>query len=500
MLRGSAWMIALRWSLRLVGIVSTFILAHLLTPDDFGVVAMAMLFVGLVEALGDTGERLALVRLSAPGRHHYDTAFTLQLLVGLLIAAVIFLAAPLTAAYFHDARAIPAMRCLSLRALLAGLENIASVDFRKDLRFGTLYRFNLRAKAVSFVVTIALALVWRNYWALIGGILAGQAALTILSYLMHPYRPRLSLAARREIVGFSAWTLARAAGLYLTGQVDQLAVGGIANASAMGRYTVAADVAASPTAEINEPMVSVLYPVMSRINRDPAALRRLYLQALGWSAAICAATSVGVALVAQDYAWVVLGPNWQHLEALIGWLALAAGLLGLTSGADTLFDTIGRPRRSAALHWTRLGLLALAVAAAALATRNIVWVAAARMLVNLVFLPLLLGQVAKTIGLSWRDCAATLWRPAIAAAIMAVSLLALGAVLPIGSLARLVIEVPAGAAIYLAALLLLWRASGRPESCEKDLLHFLRSLRPASKPASRIAADENAIATGSENL
>jgi O-antigen/teichoic acid export membrane protein len=389
------------------------------------------------------------------------------------------------------------MRCLSLRALLAGLENIGSVDFRKDLRFGTLYRFNLRAKAVSFLVTIVLALIWRNYWALIGGILAGQAALTILSYVMHPYRPRLSLAARAEIVGFSAWTLARAAGLYLTGQVDQLAVGGIANAAAMGRYAVAADIAASPTAEINEPMVSVLYPVMSRINRDAAALRRLYLQVLGWSAAICAATSVGVALVAQDYAWLVLGPNWQHLESLIAWLALAAGLLGLTSGADTLFDTIGRPRRSATLHWIRLGLLTAAVALVAFGTRDIVWVAAARALINLLFLPLLLGQVGAAIGLSWKDYGAVLWRPLAAACIMAASLLALGAVIPFSGAGRLLIEVPAGGAVYLATLFSLWRASGRPDSCEKDLARFLFSPRSAPPHES---PDANAIVTGGENL
>jgi hypothetical protein len=147
-----------------------------------------------------------------------------------------------------------------------------------------------------------------------------------------------------------------------------------------------------------------------------------------------------------------------------------------------------------------LGLLTLAVAAVALATRDIVWVAATRSLVNLVFLPLLLAQVIKVAGLSWKDCAAVLWRPLLAAMIMAASLLALGAVLPAGSLTRLLIEVPAGAAIYLAALLLLWRASGRPESCEKDLLRFLFSSRPAATPVWRAAPDENAIVTGGENL
>ena len=133
MLRGSAWMVAQRWSLRLSGIVSTAILARMLLPADFGIIAIAMIFVGVVEAVGDTGERLALLRHPHPERGHYDTAWTLQLLVGMAVCASLLLLAPLANIYFHQPDTVPVIRLLSLRALLGGLENIATIDFRRDL-------------------------------------------------------------------------------------------------------------------------------------------------------------------------------------------------------------------------------------------------------------------------------------------------------------------------------------------------------------------------------
>lgn len=479
LLHGSAWMIGLRWSLRLTGIVSTAILARLLSPSDFGIVAIAMLFTGLVEAFGETGERLALIRQASLERSYYDTAFSLQVLIGIAVASTVFFLAPLTTAYFHEPRAVAVMRVLALRALLSGLENIGTVDFRRDLQFGLFYSLAMRAKLISFIITLMAAVWLRNYWALAIGILANQSATTILSYVMHPYRPKLSLARRREIFGFSGWTLLRSAGVYLTSQVDQFAVGGFGSAGTMGRYAVAMDVATSPTAEINEPVVAVLYPVMSRCQQDKSAIRALFARVFGWSAVVCAATSVGIMAIAQDYCLLVLGPQWQGAASLVPWLALSAGLLGLGSAADTVFDALGTPSVSARLQWLRLSLLVCAVAAAAILAHSPEAVAIARLLVSCIFAPLILFAVGRTIGISLHDYAAASWRPAIAAFLMGGVVMACATAFPTTSPLRLLAEVPLGAAIYGSTLLLLWYFSGRPPGPEADLAAMSRFLRTA---------------------
>src|SRR3954451_25056865 len=115
MLRGSAWMIGLRWAMRLIGVVSTLVLARLLTPDDFGVVAIAMVVVGMFEMLGDTGQGAAIIRHRNPTRDHYDTAWTIYVAVVIALGAGIYMIAPLTNIYFHDERASLVMQCLSIR-------------------------------------------------------------------------------------------------------------------------------------------------------------------------------------------------------------------------------------------------------------------------------------------------------------------------------------------------------------------------------------------------
>src|SRR5258708_190625 len=184
MLHGSMWMILLRWAIRLTGLVSTIILARLLVPSDFGIVAMAMFVVGLLELLSQSGQRLAIIRHAAPTREDYDTAWTVSVVIGVFIAVAIVALAPVARIYFHEPRVVPVMYWLALRSLLGGFENIGAVEFRRDLQFNRFFIYNVCPKLVSFVVTIALAFAWRNYWALVAGIVSLQLATNVFSYTM----------------------------------------------------------------------------------------------------------------------------------------------------------------------------------------------------------------------------------------------------------------------------------------------------------------------------
>src|ERR1043165_9830156 len=116
LLYGSALMIAMRWTTRLLGLISTLILVRLLTPDDFGVVAMAMVIVGLLEVFTHTSVDLALIRDRDPSRAHYDTAWTLEILQALALAAVLVVVAPWSARFFADERVTLVIYALALRA------------------------------------------------------------------------------------------------------------------------------------------------------------------------------------------------------------------------------------------------------------------------------------------------------------------------------------------------------------------------------------------------
>jgi len=475
-LKGSIWMVALRWAIRLTGVLSTVILARLLSPKDFGVVAIAMIVVGFFEVFNDTGQGQAIIRHKNPTREHYDSAWTVSLLIGLAIGIAIAITAPLSASYFHDNRAVLVMQCLALRPIVSSLENVGTVDFHRDLTFGRVFGYLFWAKIISFVVTVALAVLLRNYWALVGGILTGQVARTLLSYWLHPYRPKLSFAATKEIWGFSIWSFFRSLGSYSMYQLDTIAVGGVTDSSAMGRYVVAKDVATSPTDEICAPIIAVLFPVMARSQDDSVQMKHLYLRTLGWTAIIAISTSVGIFMVAPDMVSVILGSKWIGIASLMGWISATAGVAAMADPAFIVLDVLGMPRKGAQMQWIRVGILGLAIVPLAYLTRDLEVIAVARFAVTFIFVPSLLLTVGRRINVGYRDYGAILWRPLIAGGAIALAVHLLNAVLPFGGALRMLLDVGAGSVAFGVALMALWIIVGRPASAEGDLLILIRRV------------------------
>ena len=474
--RGSFWGIAFRWTVRLLGLVNTIILARLLTPADFGVVAIAMLIVGSVEIFFQNGQLLALIRHPSPTREHYDSAWTVSLLLGLALGIVVWISAPLAMLYFHEARAGAVIQVVALRTMISGAENIAIVNLRRDLRFRANFVYNSAPSLVSFVVTVTSAFILKNYWALVIGIMSQQFASIAVSYLMEPYLPRFSLSKAREIWSFSSWALLRSIAVYLNNQVDKFAVGGFSGAATMGRYEVATDIATSPTAEINAPMITALFPVMAKVQNDQSKRRELYLRVLYWSALICTSTAIGVALVTSDLVDLVLGPKWGDVKPLMPWLSLAFGILGLSSSVYSAFETIGRPDLSARLQWSRFLVLAVCTFPIGFLLHSVLAVAVTRLAVTIVITPALFFALARALDLHVSDFVRVLWRPMLAGLVMSAIVLAFNAIIPFGGPLRLAIDVVTGALTFVGTIMLTWRMIGEPEGPETDRLANLAAV------------------------
>lgn len=488
MVRGSAWSIGFRWTMRLSGLISTVILARLLTPADYGVVAIAMLVAGILEVFAQTGQQLALIRHPAPTREHYDSAFTVSVLLGFALGAAIWLSAPLAVAYFHEPRAEPIVQIVALRSVLKGFENIGVTRFQRDLRFRAQFVYNASPSIASLFVTIIAAFLLRNYWALVIGIMFEQAVTIVLSYVLEPFRPRFSFAKVREIWSFSIWSLMRNIAFYVNQSVDKFGVGGFAGAATMGRYEVATDLASSPTLEINAPMMNVLIPVMAKVQNEPDKRRELYLRVLYWSVLICTSTAVGVALVTSDMVDLVLGPKWGDVKPLMPWLAFAFGTQAATANVYYVFDTIGRPKVSARLQWLRFLTLAAAVAPTAFLLHSPVAVAIGRFVVTLAITPYLLAVIAPVIGVRLSDFIATFWRPIVASLAMAIIVVGLNWLLPFSGPIRLALDVSLGAAVYIGTIMFTWQLVGCPDGPETVARDYARRTLQILRPQKSAAA------------
>jgi O-antigen/teichoic acid export membrane protein len=472
--KGTAWMVGARWGVRGIGFVSTIILARLLAPADFGLVALATMLTGLIGVFSELGLVYWLIRESDPQREHFDTAWTLQTVVNGSLAVVVVLAAPPIAHWFDKPELGPVMQLLSLVLVLQGTANPGIVWFRKNMDF---FRDSLTVvlpKISGFVTTIALAYYLRTYWALVIGILAWNVTYFVQSYAMHPFRPRPTLSRVGDMWAFSAWSLSHSVFEYLADQIDTLIVGRFKTAREVGLYYVAHDVAASPLVELSQPMSRVLMPAYVKIMDDKAELSRIFAKVFSGIALIAFSIGTGVALVAEDAVAVILGPRWLECAPLMQILAPASAMFALSFPIYALLTALGRPKISAYLTFVQVALLIAAMLPAA-AYYGLAQVAMARLAVMAVVLVMVVATFAGITRMSAGAILASLWRPALAACAMVVAVPAVQeAAADLLPVLRLGLSIATGAMAFGAVLLLAWAAAGAPKSIEADLLGMAR--------------------------
>ncbi len=468
--RGSAWMIGMRWAIRGIGLVSTVILARLLTPDDFGVVAMAMVSVAILEVFTQSGVDLALLRTTEPTREHYDAAWSMEIIQGFVLAIVLYVTAPYVGGHFEDPRVTVVVRILSLRAAIGGFQNIGVVNFRRELAFGREFQFGIFKKLATFSVTVVTAFLLKNYWALVIGQVVGRLLEVGISYLMSAYRPRFSLARVGEIWGFSRWLILSRFARLVNKQLDRWVVGSVGGAAAMGNYYIATDMASSPSDEIVVPMSRAAFPVYSRLADDPDQLGETFTRALSSMTAITFVMGLGIAVVADDFVRVVLGDRWLEAIPLIPWLGIFGALYGIVHTIDIFLLATGRERLAALLTVGNAAML-VPVLWAVSTYQDIELIAAAKAATALLFVLSLMWAATRRPPLTFRNLWRAIWPPLAAALIMAGSVKALQAgfdvARPVFGLAR---DVAFGAIVYSLATFVIWTMRGRPDGVEREML------------------------------
>lgn len=477
---GAVWMILQRLAVRGIGLISTMILARLLIPADFGIVALATSLSALLDALFEFGFDLALIHKQSTDRAHYDSAWTLSVLRGLATALVLLAIAQPMAALYADPRLADVMMWLAVAALASGFQNVGIVEFRRDLQFDFEFKLLVRAKIVAFLVTIALAWTLRDYRALVAGIIAGKLTSLTLSYLMHPFRPRFSLKAGRDFLHFSKWLCLDNIVTAIKTRSDTFIVGKIAGAESLGVYALAYEISNLTSTELVAPISRVLFPGFAKIAGDKQRLAWGFVESLSVIVFVAAPMAAGIALVSDYVVMIFLGPKWAAAIPLIQILTLY-GLLSLTSAnGAALYLSLGRPDLIVRRNLPGIAVLlpALALGTWAYGTAGAAW---ALVLSAVVTCAVNFGLLHRHLQVSIAGLFTGLWRPLVAAGGMAGVLTAVKNRWPmqeglIAILPQVAALVAVGAMAYVALVLALWVLSGRPQGAETRALGMAREL------------------------
>jgi lipopolysaccharide exporter len=452
--RGVLWQ-ALSFGLgRGLTLVTTIVLARLLTPEEFGLVGLALVFVAFAEYVTDLGVAQAVIYLDRDRRTR-DTALSLCLLSGTVLAVAALLAAPAIADFFDAADVEPMVRVLSLALLLSAVRQVPVALLRRELAFRPILISEIARALAQGVVSIALAAAGEGAWAIVWGYVAGSAVGTVVAWVVCDDRPGVGFSrpAARRLLAFGAPAAAQALLAALIFDIDYLIVGSVLGAEALGLYTLAFRLPQVAIIGVFGVLSAVAFPAFSRARSEPARLKRGFLTGLRLQSAYGVAAGVGLFMVAPMAVPVLFGPNWDGAIVPLQALALYAAARSLGAGAVDVYRGIGRPGIGLTIALIRLALLvpALLIAAHEGGIDAVAWTQAA---LALAFAAGMQFVAARVVGIAARDLVAAL-RPAAA--------LAGGVALGAGAIrwgvdaadgAKLLVAAIAGAA---GGMIALWR-------------------------------------------
>jgi O-antigen/teichoic acid export membrane protein len=485
LLRGAAWTVGTRWGIKAIAFVNTIIMARLILPADYGVVAMAMLVVGLIQAMMDFGAATAIVRKETVSDDFVNSAWTLRLFQSLGIALLLVSVSWAAAASFEEPRVLAVLWVLAIGVLVQGLTNIGLVLAQKAFNFSVDFKVKVVSKIISVAVTLGLGLWLRDYRALVAGMLVGFLAECFLSYLWHPYRPRWCVKDIPEIWDVTKWLMLSTLGNYLLLKVDELVVSKLFTTSQLGVYSMGKELGLLPVNEVGPAIVRSILPVMSSIQDDRDRLRAAITKTLSAANTLTLPIGFGVAAVAPLVTAVVLGPNWLAAAPVVALFALSGSVRFMMSPLESLLILDGHTRSLNTAIWMQAFVLGVGIwwFIEALGMVGLAW---ARLLSACFYAIAIAFFAASLSHLETRQIFSALIRPLGGSALMYLMITSVLPSLPGGDVSRLLAAVTLGAVFYTTWSLLSWRVAGRPEGLESTVLDLVRAVvqkRARSKAA-----------------
>lgn len=340
---------------------STAVLARLLTPQDYGLIAMVAVFTGFVGLFKDLGLSMATIQRAEITHAQVSTLFWINVAVSVLLAGIGMALAPAIAWFYNEPRLVGITIALSATFIFGGLAAQHTALLRRRMKFHLLAAAHLTALLISIGVAILLARRGAAHWALVAMIATEAVATTSLTWLFSGWRPGLP---RRNsdtwsMLAFGSQLTATNFLNFFARNADNFLIGRWLGAAQLGLYTKAYGLMMLPISQIKGPLTGVVVPAMSRLVNDPTKYSQYYLRVVRL---MCWATTPLVAVLAalsDEVVLLVLGERWTAAAFTFKILAIAAVFQGLYSSLGWLYVSQGATKRL--FRWACIFVPALVV-------------------------------------------------------------------------------------------------------------------------------------------
>jgi O-antigen/teichoic acid export membrane protein len=343
-LAGLAWSAVGLYTIRVLGLVTTLVLAKVLVPADFGLVAVASMLIAILHIFKDMGLGEALIYHKMDSERALDTAHTLLVGFYTVLFLVAVVVAPFVARLYDTPAVIPVIILMSSTLILDATRAVPRAVFRKELKFRSLFLPEVVPVAVACVVSVWMALTGWGVWSLVvRTVLHSLLGMIFLGYVT-PYRPRLRFdpAIARQLLHYGKFIIGSSLLFVAVYNIDKFYVSKLDSLAALGLYELAVRISDLPVREFSFVIGSVMFPVLTKAGAG-AALRNAFLGALKYTAFVSFPMAIGISLYGGVMIDAVYGPAWAGMIAPLQVLAIYALFRSLSSIIHDGFKATGKP-------------------------------------------------------------------------------------------------------------------------------------------------------------
>ena len=455
-LRGTKWYVAMRWCIRSLGFISSAVLARLLIPEDFGLVATVMIIFGLASSLFEFGVNWALIQNNNATDDHFHTAWTVRLLQSLVVSCLLVVLSPMIAGLYGDIRLELICQIMAVGTLIRGFENIGTVKLQKDMKFSKDFLYNVAPKIISTFVTIGLAFYYKSYMALVVGTVVSNLVLVIASYIVVRFRPKFSFKEISDIWGFSQWVLVRNIAEYISTQGDLIVLSILATPTKIGFYKWGTELSFMAITEIQQPFTRALVPGLVKIKHDHDRLIGAYLKALSMMTLVAVPAALGFGAVAEELIPLFLGggDKWLPVVPLIEALVFFSMCTAMYGISGSLLAISGNVKYVAYIYWVQ-AVTTIATIYPAFYFAGIQGVAFSRALIGIIMFFVVSMLVVQRCQVRFGQIFNVVWRPVMAGVGMFFILLNISDLWQLTGGALLVLKILLGVVVYASFIVCL---------------------------------------------
>lgn len=343
-LSGVLWSSLARMSQQVMQFGLSIVLARLLLPEDFGTIGMVMVFVGFAGLFVDAGFGSALIQREELTNRHIHSVFWLNILIGGGMTLLFFVSAPLIAAFYQNPMLTDLTRALAFSFILSTAGMVPAALLQRNLQFNLLARISLLATSLSGLLGVGFALAGGGVWSLVVLSLGGTLFTSGLNWWASGWRPQLLLArdAIRDLWAFTANLFGFNFINYWARNADNLLIGRMFGAAALGNYSRAYTLMLLPITQVISVISSVMFPALSSIQSDRPRVKRIYLRSIGLISLLTFPMMTGLLVVAEPFVLTVYGNEWVGVIPVIRILALVGIAQSLTNPTGWLYLSQGR--------------------------------------------------------------------------------------------------------------------------------------------------------------